>query len=240
MSFYADFATHYEKVFPLREKTFAFLREHLPQCGAVLDAGCGPGHYCGRLADSGLAALGVDLDDAMIAAARARYPSAAFRTLDLRAVGSLDGPLQGAYCIGNVWPHLAPSDQDRALHDLAALLVPGAPWLVQTVNFDRLLPLVDHYDFPDLDVGGGLVFRRRYEPRGDSAVAFRTELRDGAHVLFAGNETLWPHTGAELAARHEAAGLTVTAQLGDFAGTPFDAATSGACILVTTRAIPPA
>ena len=48
MSFYSDFAPYYELVFPFREQVYSFLREHAGVSdGAVLDAGCGPGHYCG-------------------------------------------------------------------------------------------------------------------------------------------------------------------------------------------------
>ena len=58
-----------------------------------------------------------------------------------------------------------------SLADLARVLEADAPWIVQTVNFDRLLPLAAPHDFPPLAVEDGLVFRRRYEPGPDGAVA---------------------------------------------------------------------
>lgn len=229
MSFYSQFAAHYERVFPLREGTLAFLAARLPAGGTVLDLGCGTGHYCGALAAAGFDAVGIDLDEAMIAAARATYPAAEFHALDLRAVADLARPFAGAYCIGNVLPHLAPPDLSEFLGALRGVLAPGAPFVVQTVNFDRL---AYPHTFPDLDVGDGLVFRRRYVLTNDGSVRFLTELRDGAATLFTGEEQLWPTRAADLAGACAAAGFVVREHLADFAGAPFAAETSGAAVLV--------
>jgi SAM-dependent methyltransferase len=234
MSFYQQFATNYERVFPLREGTLAFLRARLPAGGRVLDLGCGTGHYCGALAAAGLRPVGVDLDHTMIASARTAYPSAEFHVLDLRDVVTLPVPFDGSYCIGNVLPHLAPDDASAFLRALARVLAPGGPLIIQTVNYDGLLPLREAYRFPDLDAGKGLVFRREYvATEGDLApeVRFRTELREGSRVLFTGEERLWPLTAADLLAVCTDAGFTVVEQAGDFAGTPFVASTSGASVL---------
>jgi SAM-dependent methyltransferase len=227
MSFYSEFAANYERVFPLREGTLAFLKARLPAGRGVLDLGCGTGHYA-----AALGAVGVDLDPAMIAAARARYPDTEFRVLDMREIAELDGPFSGAYCIGNVLPHLAPDDLAAFLRALRDLLAPDAPFLVQTVNFDRLLPLRTPYRFPDLDAGSGLVFRRAYLPAAAGAVRFLTELCDREMVLFAGEDVLWPLASRELISRCEAAGFALREHCADFVGAPFDAATAGASILV--------
>jgi SAM-dependent methyltransferase len=232
MSFYSEFAAHYERVFPLRAGTLAFLQARLPAGGAVLDLGCGTGHYCGALAAAGLRPVGIDLDPAMIAAARSRYPDIAFRVLDMREVGVLGGPFDGAYCIGNVMPHLAPEDLGGFLRDVGALLAPDAPFVVQTVNFDRMgAP----YRFPDLDAGDGLVFRREYAGAEHGAVWFRTELRDGSRRLFAGEDLLWPLPAARLITLCKAAGFVIESHLADFAGAEFVAASSGASVLVLRR-----
>ena len=66
MAFYADFAGHYEKIFPFRPAVAAFLDHWLPAEGRVLDIGCGTGHYCAALDGTGRQAIGVDLDPGMI------------------------------------------------------------------------------------------------------------------------------------------------------------------------------
>ena len=112
------------------------------------------------------------------------------------------------------------------------MLAPDASFIVQTVNFDRLLPLREPYRFPDLDAGDGLVFRREYVPTTDGAIRFLTELRDGEAVLFAGEETLWPLPSRELIATCAAAGFVLREQFADFSGAAFDPARSGASVLV--------
>jgi SAM-dependent methyltransferase len=235
MSFYQRFARHYEQVFPYRPATLDFLAARLPRQGRVLDLGCGTGHYAGALAARGLEAVGLDLDTAMIRAARERYGAAHFAVGDLTEIKELTDHADGAFCIGNVLPHLPPGALERFLGDLVAVLAPGAPWIVQTVNFDRLLPLRRAHDFPPLAVDDGLVFRRRYEPRPGAAVAFRTALARADELLFEGEATLWPLTSGELAARHRAVGLELMEEAGGFKGEVFAPDDAGGCVQVYRR-----
>ena len=235
MSFYAQFASHYEQVFPFRRATLEFLAARLPASGRVLDLGCGTGHHAGALAARDLEVIGVDLDEAMIASARERYGTARFVTGDLTEVASLTEYADGAYCIGNVLPHLPPDGRGTFLLSLADVLGPGAPWIVQTVNFDRLIPLQHPHDFPPLAVDGGLVFHRRYEPRGQGAIAFRTSLERDGERLFAGEATLWPLTSRDLALGHATVGIELVDELGSFGGEAFDPTASAGCVQVYRR-----
>ena len=133
MSFYSDFAGHYEAVFPLEENTHSFLAARVPAGSRVLDIGCGTGDHCGRFAADGPEAVGVDLDPAMIAVARERFPAARFHVMDMADVGSLDGPFGCVFCIGNVLSHL------RAEALLGFLDSPGGS--VTQPEFDRALLL---------------------------------------------------------------------------------------------------
>ncbi len=235
MSFYDQFASHYERVFPFRPATLAFLAARLPASGRVLDLGCGTGHYTGALAGKGLEAVGLDLDSDMIDAARERYGGALFAVGDLTEIATIADGADGGFCIGNVLPHLPHDHLDRFLADLAGLLAPGAPWMVQTVNFDRLLPLAGTYEFPPLDAGDGLVFQRRYEARPGGEIGFATALaRDGA-TLFAGEASLWPLASDDLVARHAAAGFDLKEAAGGFNGEAFDPTASGGCVQVYRR-----
>jgi SAM-dependent methyltransferase len=239
VSFYTEFAACYEAVFPYRPATGAFLRARLPERGLVLDLGCGTGHHTGALAAAGLDVVGVDLDDAMIAAARERYPAARFVASDLADVAGVAGvsagvPAYGAWCIGNVLPHLPADRLAPFLDSLTKVLAPGAPWIVQTVNFDRLLPLTAPHDFPPLTVDDRYVFHRRYEA-ADDAVRFVTALdRDGERV-FTGHALLWPRRADEYAAIHADAGFALVEQCGGFDGAAFAPETSGGCVQVYRR-----
>src|ERR1700754_3577029 len=66
----------------LRRHSFDLLR---PAPGAgVVDVGCGTGRAVAELGADGAAAVGVDLDPAMIDVARARHPGGDFRVGDAR------------------------------------------------------------------------------------------------------------------------------------------------------------
>ncbi len=221
MSFYSEFAAHYERVFPLREPVLDYLRARLPAPPArILDAGCGPGHYCGRLAQAGYDAVGVDLDAAMIDAARAAHPGADFHVLDLAEAARLPGDLDGAFCLGNVAPHLEPEALARVLDALRAKLPAGAPWLVQTVNWDPVLERKS-YRFPDRDLGG-VVFRREYAKITGRSLVFRTRLIEEGRTLFAGEDLMYPLRAADFVALHAGHGFDLVAHHADFAGAPYD------------------
>ena len=49
----------------------------------ILDAGCGPGRVAGYLQENGYTAVGVDLDEVLIAEAQSVYPDAEWRVGDL-------------------------------------------------------------------------------------------------------------------------------------------------------------
>jgi len=235
MSFYTDFAAHYERIFPFRPAVHDFLCARLPARGRIIDLGCGPGHHCGALAAKDMEMIGLDLDESMITAARDRYSRAVFAVCDLTEVSVLVDRADGAYCIGNVLPHLCPGDLEAFLQDLAAILPPDAPWIVQTVNFDRLLPLRGSHAFPIIDAGDGLTFDRLYEPGVDGSVQFSTALNRGEETIFDGEVTLWPLTSKELASAHQAAGFKLVEQLGGFSGEEFVEQKSGGLVQVYRR-----
>ncbi|MFH1144167.1 MAG: class I SAM-dependent methyltransferase, partial [Candidatus Eisenbacteria bacterium] len=192
MSFYTDFAEHYERIFPLREETFAFLAAALPRGGRrVLDVGCGSGHYCGRFATQGLDAVGIDLDAAMIAAAHDRYPAAHFERLDMRGIGTLAGPFDLVFCIGNTLAHLPQEALPAFLAALHRLLAPDGRWVLQVVNWDRILA-AGREEFPVLRFAGGIAFHREYRDLSEERVRFITRLEAGSGVCFAGEADLYP------------------------------------------------
>ncbi len=236
MSFYSDFAEHYEEVFPFRGETYAFLKRHLP-IGArrVLDVGCGTGHYCGKLAEEGFEATGIDLDPEMIVQARRTYPAAVFLTMDMTAIGELGGSFDAAFCIGNVFSHLGPGQRSRFLSVLTVVLRPGGTWIVQTVNWDRILE-AGETSFPERRLpSSGLVFRREYRDVTTDRVRFLTRLASERGMVFEGETILYPLAATTRDALHHEHGLHPEARFGDFREAPFDADASPASIAVYRR-----
>lgn len=237
MSFYSDFAAHYEAVFPFREPVFAFLAARLaPGPRRVLDLGCGTGHYCGRFAAAGHAATGLDLDPAMIAAAARAYPAATFHRLDLLDLDRVPGPFDLAYSIGNVLAHVPPARLPQLLAKLHAALAPGAAWVQQTVNWDHVLGLGrPEFHFPDRPLPDGAVFSRAYLDITPERLRFATRLAAPAGEVFAGEVELFPMPADEVSRLHAAAGFVEEGHWGDFAGTPFRSDAAGGSVFVFRR-----
>jgi SAM-dependent methyltransferase len=236
MSLYSEFAGWYEQVFPFREEVYLFLREHaaLPPC-AVLDAGCGPGHYCRRFQHDGFQATGIDLDPEMIAAAAATSPTVAFHAMDITDLASLNQSFSLIYSIGNVVAHLSPDRFSVFLSQVHAALEPGGCWIFQTVNWDYLLTLPE-YRFPVKTVGNGSVsFHRRYLDIAPEQVIFEVELLADNKRIFNEQTTLYPLTADCYRQRHEAAGFKLAGLYSGFDKTPFSREHNSGLVMVLTK-----
>ncbi len=219
MAFYSDFSGHYEKIFPLRENTYTFLDRWLSEDHRILDLGCGTGHYCGRLAQSGRDCLGIDLDPGMISQAEKTYDSPNFRIMDLDSISGLQvNSFGGIYCIGNVLPHLPGHHLPGFLSSVKALLKPGGRWIFQTVNFDPLLHL-DGYEFPTLSFPDDkLDFHRHYKSTPLGPMLFQTRLMQHGFEVFSGETQLFPKSSSDYLTLNSAAGFNLLAHFSDFTG----------------------
>jgi len=91
---------------------------------SVLDAGCGTGRVAIELARRGLDVVGVDLDPAMLATARAKAPTIPWVEGDLATV-SLGRTFDAAVMAGNVMTFVTPGSEGPVLATLARHLVPA-------------------------------------------------------------------------------------------------------------------
>ena len=150
-------------MFPYRDEVYAFLKSYIPAGPSrILDAGCGTGHYCGRLAADGFQVVGVDLDPHMIEVARRTYPGPTFHCADILDVGTLPPPFDLVFCIGNVAPHLTQDEFTRFVAEVWKILRPGGLWTFQIVNWDYVLTH-GSYPFRPRKLGAGeAVFLRDY------------------------------------------------------------------------------
>jgi ubiquinone/menaquinone biosynthesis C-methylase UbiE len=126
----------------LRARSYQALR---PAPGAtVIDVGCGAGRAVAELAQDGARAVGVDLDPAMLAAARSRFPDIDVRAADLTDLPLDDGQAHG-YRADKVY-HILP-DPPAALVEARRVLAPGGRIVLLGQDWDTLV--IDS-DQPDL------------------------------------------------------------------------------------------
>jgi SAM-dependent methyltransferase len=237
MSLYSGFAEYYEQIFPFREEVYDFLKGCLPERTSlkVLDIGCGPGRYCARFAADGAAATGLDLDQEMINEARARYPELEFHCRDMERAASLGGGFHGIFCIGNVAAHLPAHRFAALLGRLCRMLEPGGTWIMQVVNWDRILQRGEQL-FPVKQFAGrGNEFRRRYLEISEDRVTFQVELALEGETRFSEETTLYPVRSEPLLEMHRAAGFRRTELFADFSGKRFDPHEGGGMVLVARR-----
>lgn len=162
------------------EREWPFLERILSEAPSrrVLDLGCGTGEHSRRLAAGGFEAVGVDSSESMLEKAREEPVPENLRFVsgDMRDLGSVvDGSFGGALCLGNALPHLLTGDDLRSFAaGLRERLLPGAPLILQILNYDRIFALGERslpLNFrPDPD--GEAVFLRLMTPQPDGTVLF--------------------------------------------------------------------
>ena len=92
----------------------------------VLDAGCGTGRVAIELAVRGFSVVGVDLDEDMLATARAKAPELDWVHADLaEAADHVTGEFDVVALPGNVMIFVAVGSEGRVLEQLSTLLAPG-------------------------------------------------------------------------------------------------------------------
>jgi SAM-dependent methyltransferase len=94
---------------------------------SVLDAGCGTGRVAIELSRRGHAVIGVDLDDRMLEAARAKAPDLVWMRGDLTDPGlDLDGQTFDVVVMaGNVLIFVPPGSEEQVIDNAARWLRPG-------------------------------------------------------------------------------------------------------------------
>ena len=214
----------------------------------VLDLGCGTGEHALFLASIGFEVTGVDVSRSQIETARGSAEGrATFVEGDLASVGTLvPAGFGGAICLGNTVPSLRDAGALRAfLRGLGGRLAPGAPLLVQILNYDRIfaqkiraLPVSVRED-----ASGMLVFLRLMDLRDDGTVLFTPSTlrwRPGADppvaVDVAQNVLLHGWRRSELETSLAECGFAVESVAGGMACEPWIADQSADTVLVARTA----
>lgn len=110
--------------------------------GAVLDAGCGPGHWTHFLHQQGIDVSGVDLVPEFINSARSRFPEVCFRVGSLRSLDLAHASLSGVLAWYSLI-HLDPVELPKVLAELYRVIAPGGHLLIGFFEGESGLPF-DH------------------------------------------------------------------------------------------------
>ncbi len=161
------------------EREWPFLSRVLGPSGRVLDLGSGTGEHSRLLASRGFEVVGIDSSAAMLAKATDTPlpPNLTFLEGDIAEVERLTaGWFDGALCVGNTLPHLRRLPAlARLFAGLRARLRPGAPLLLQVLNYDKVIDGGQRYlplNFRRDEKEGEIVFLRLMTPRPDGTVVF--------------------------------------------------------------------
>lgn len=227
MGFYEMLVDYYDEIFPTSERTLEFLGKDLEEAAKVLDAACGTGTYTIGLAEKGYQAVGVDLDESMIALAEKKAENLGLDVdfivsdmLNIDLVSTSD--LDRIFCIGNSLVHLKNRQEIKTFVETAfSLLKDQGDLILQVINYDRILD--EQITFlPTIEVRGrGITFVRTYKYLENTGmIEFRTRLRVN------GEETescvlLYPIRKDDLYQILVECGFTDVKVYGGFDGTPY-------------------
>jgi len=211
----------------------------------VLDLGCGTGEHARFLASAGFSVVGIDASDGMIAKAREGpvAPTVEFVAGDMADVERLTtGSFGAAVCLGNTLPHLRePETLARFLTGLRARLLPEAPFVLQILNYERIvstgqrfLPLSFRGEDEDQ-----VVFLRLMQLRPDGMVVFTPSTlryRPGGEppleIVASRNVLLRGWTRSDLDRALEAAGFSHRTVFGTVGDAPYVPLESADCVFV--------
>jgi SAM-dependent methyltransferase len=123
------------------ENTVAYLDEHLPGSGRVLDAGGGPGRYSAWLAERGYEVTHCDLSAEQVRLARETVADrgvgdrVACHQADVRDLPFATDRFDAVCCLGGPISHVTDADERAgALRELRRVAVPGAPTFVSVIG----------------------------------------------------------------------------------------------------------
>jgi SAM-dependent methyltransferase len=223
----------------------------------LLDLGCGTGEHSRHFAERGWTAVGIDLSEAMVgnagdlAGPTPAGGSARFEVRDIADAGGLpEAPFGAALCVGNTLAFsFDRAELDRVATGAATALLPGAPLLLQMLNYERLeragirhLPL-NFRDLPPDEGNGEIVFLRAFRPHPDGlwdfwpiSLTIEPDAEEPVKVRAARRARHRAWRAADLEAALGRAGFRDIRTFGGIAEVPFDPESSPDLVIRAIRA----
>jgi len=213
----------------------------------ILDLGCGSGEHTRFLKSLGFEAVGVDLSASQLEAARGADPMGRYLQAGLTELAvHVESGQGGAICVGNTLPHVCEETEVRAFFSgLAQCLAPGAPFLLQLLNYDRILDRGER-TFPVIlrpgeANGEETVFLRLMTHHGGGRITFtpanlryRPDSESPLEVISAQKVSLRGWRKTEVEALAQESGWRVREAFGTMTGEAWSATTSD-LVLVLER-----
>lgn len=212
--------------------------------GGVIDAGCGSGHQVAALCKAGYRVVGVDLNEEMLAVARAvasaegvspKFVHAAYAELVSRVGGGFDA----VYCLANSLAASGSRDAVReAVGEFGKCLRAGGRMFVQVLNFPPMRREVPCVKGPRVTKVGGVEYIsvRNFAFEPDAALVSNiTMWNDGGWKCHAQGRKLYPVTLEELRGFCGESSLRIDHVWGGYGKEPFDAERSVDLIIAATR-----
>jgi SAM-dependent methyltransferase len=236
---------------PRLEREWPLLSEVLRDAPSkhVLDLGAGTGEHARFLAAKGFDVTGIDTSPAMLEKSRAASEGEGhvrFIAGDMRYLANVvEERFGAAICVGNALPHLSGEDDLQNLATgLRRVLLTGAPFLAQLINYDRIeakkeraLPLTFLAD-PD-DPGATIVFLRTMELLADGRVIFmpttlrqRTDRDEPVELVATQRVEIRGWRAAQIERALREAGFESIEFYGSYGKAPFEAGESRDVIVV--------
>lgn len=226
------------------EREMPFFRELFgPMApGPLVDLACGTGEHAAALTEAGFEVTALDISDGMTARAREGFPDLPLVQADMtRLPFAPEGGFGGAYCLGNSLAILLEDEQIRGmLAGLRSALAAGAPFLIQILNYTRILEKgIRHLplNFRPTDEDE-VLYLRILDPIDERRIRFevlsleRHPPEGESKIVAANSRMMRPLREDEVSAFLREAGFGEVTLLGDFAGAPYDRLESNDLIVV--------
>jgi glycine/sarcosine N-methyltransferase len=217
---------------------------------SVVDIGCGSGEHTAFFARLGCRAVGLDRSEAMIEAAREHEARGEGRFVlgdVIEGVPALEAepPFGLCLCLGNMLPHVeGDAELARFVHAVRRLLAPGGLFLLQILNYVRIVEGGIRALPVNVRAGEGdeeIVFLRLMTPQPDGRILFfpttltlDADSEEPVAVRTTRRVPLRAWTAEDLRPRFEDAGFAVRLH-GDMQGGAYEPEGSTDLVLVAVR-----